>query len=525
MEALFSSDRHLYPFQEEFAAKSYLMPTTLLNMDTGVGKGVIALAVASLLLEDDLIDIVLLVCEKNKLADAEWPKEIATYTTIDWKRYEGTPKKRAKIREDLPQLLLAGYDIVKNDSATFPKNARGNKMAPVPGPLIEVLEGKRVLVIYDETSALANRTSQTHKAHKLLIECLRQTEGFRLLVLTATPMEKDPVSYYNLARILSPETCPTVNDFEHRYVSSFDIYRNPYRFKNLHQQEEPGVIPLKTIMGHITLRKRKSDPDVAGFFPKRREMPPTFVGLSDLQQNFYNAVEDLTDGLTEVEQRAFGPVLRQIAGHPAALLASDGAIARGIVETVTPEGILAIPSAKTVKMVEWCKTVVREQGAQAVIFTFFAHQIMPLLQSALVDEGFSVTINHGQLSTAARSEAQREFRAGESQIFLTSDAGQKGINLPEATYLLHYERPPTHANFIQRSDRIHRIDSLAESVFIYSLVAANTIEEGFYNLGLRRNDWSDKLQGDDEVDNVDFISADDRKELFKMGRKAHNGKR
>ena len=44
---------------------------------------------------------------------------------------------------------------------------------------------------------------------------------------------------------------------------------------------------------------------------------------------------------------------------------------------------------------------------------------------------------------------------------------RKGINLPEATYLLHFERPWTHANCVQRSNRIHRIDSLTESVFIY----------------------------------------------------------
>jgi SNF2 family DNA or RNA helicase len=170
-------------------------------------------------------------------------------------------------------------------------------------------------------------------------------------------------------------------------------------------------------------------------------------------------------------------------------------------------------------MVEWCDTVVKAQGAQAVIFTFYAGAVLPYLQEALEEAKYSVSINHGGMSSVARGESQRRFKAGETQIFLTSDAGQKGINLPEATYLLHYERPLTHANFVQRSNRIHRIDSLKESVFIYSLCAADTIEEGLYDLGLRRNEWSDKLIGDNDIDNENFITATDRKQLLKIGKK------
>jgi SNF2 family DNA or RNA helicase len=117
--------------------------------------------------------------------------------------------------------------------------------------------------------------------------------------------------------------------------------------------------------------------------------------------------------------------------------------------------------------------------------------------------------------------AQKRFKDGETQIFLTSDAGSKGLNLPEATYLLHYERPPLHSLFVQRSDRIHRIDSLADTVYIYSLVARGTIEEGLYELNLRRNDWSDKLLGDDETDDTAFLKASDRKLLLKQGRALH----
>jgi len=71
---------------------------------------------------------------------------------------------------------------------------------------------------------------------------------------------------------------------------------------------------------------------------------------------------------------------------------------------------------------------------------------------------------------------------------------------------------------VQRADRIHRIDSTKESVWMDSLVARDTIEEGLYNLNLRRNDWSDKLLGDDEAAEMEFISAADRRDLLRIGK-------
>jgi SNF2 family DNA or RNA helicase len=478
------------------------------------------MAVAALLLEDNEVDIVLLIAEANKITETEWQRDLSVNTSIDWVAYAGSPAKRAKIRQKLPQLLLASYDVVKRDAAIFRKNERGNEMAPVPGPLIEALEGKRVLVICDETTRIANRGSQTYKAHQLLFSTLRDTPGFRLLAMTATPMEKTPENYFNLCRLLYPQGACTVEEFERSYVLQFDVYRNPFKFKNLSPgTTEPGVTPLNERLAPIVLRKRKSDPDVVNFFPKKFELPPTFVKLGKSHLEFYKAVAALTDGLSDWEARPFVTVLRQLAAHPLSLSRADGELAQAITNQVTVEGLQQLGSAKTDRMMDWCREVVQDQGAQAVIFTFFAHSVLPLLSQSLESAGYSVSIHHGGMSATARSAAQRAFQQGDTQIFLTSDAGQRGINLPTASYLLNYERPPSHTNFIQRSDRIHRVDSTNESVFIYSLVAQSTIEEGFYELGLRRNSWSDKLLEDDLVESSDFLSATDRRYLLRVGRK------
>ena len=524
MSSLFHSDRKLFPFQEEHVNLAHGQDSVLMNWDCGVGKSVGALALAARKLEEGSVDHVLLVCEKNKTISEEWPAEIERYTDIEWVSYAGTPAKRKKIRESMPPMLLASFDIVKNDCAITRKNDRGNKMHPTVGPLTEALAGKRVFVIYDETSRLANRNSDTHRHHSLLLDVLRETEGTCVLALTATPMEKDPVSFYNLTRIMSPRHTCTVREFDETYVSAYDTFGTPIRFRNLSQDDaKPGVVPLKDRMGALVLRKRKSDPDVVEYFPLRREMPPTMIRMGDLQSQFYSTVAGIAQGLPDWEARPYTTVLRQIAGHPEALLLSEGEIAKNIVDIVSPAGILGIGSAKTERMLNWVQEVVRDQGAQAVIFTFFGQSILPLIQRDLENAGYSVSINHGALGDTVKNQMQRDFKDGKTEIFLTSDAGSKGLNLPEATYLLHYERPMTHSNFIQRSDRIHRINSTADSVYIYSFVTLDTIEEGFMNLNLRRNDWSDTLLGDDTVSNEEFLSADDRRALLKVGRRQVGG--
>ena len=515
----YHNDLSLYPFQQEIVDLATGKETTLLLASTGIGKSRLSVALFTQALEKEEVDIVLLVCEVNKLVIDEWPQDLNTLTNLDWRPYSGTPAKRSKIREDLPQLLLGSYETFKNDIAIFRKNERGNKLAPIPGPLSEALEGKRVFLVYDEVSRLANRASGNHKAHQLLLNTIRKTEGSRVLAMSATIMERNAESYYNLCRVFVPDVTPNVKDFEHAYVKSYDFFGIANKFKNLTSSElEDPVPPLDSLMAPITIKKNKSDPDVVDFFPEMREMPPTMVTLGERQQSFYNAVEDMTDGLSELEQRTFIVVLRQIAGHPESLITSEGNLARSIVDIVTPEGLRAIGSAKTERMMSWVREVVRDQGEQAVIFTFFAQSILPLLQRELENEGFTVSVNHGQLSKTAKDEAKRAFKSGETQIFLTSDSGQKGINLPTSAYLLHFELPTTHSAYIQRSNRIHRIDSKKEGVFIYSLLARNTIEAGFADLRLRRNKEQDLLQGDIGIEDETFISADDRKMLLKIGR-------
>ncbi len=476
--------------------------------------------------EDGLIDLCLVVAERNKLERDEWPRDFATYTTLDWKLYHGvTPAKRAKIREAFPQVLLSTYETVRADCAkhvTVTAKSGKKRKTWEAGPLTEAIiaKAKRVLIVYDEMTKLGNRTSTTHKHHEKMIEMLRKAGvEVRIIGLTATPVERSPENHYNLGRILIPNSMPTVADFEDWYVKSKDIFGNYATFKNLNAADlvEP-IVPFADLMRPIILRKRKTDADVIDQFPQTVEEPPQFVTLSDNHYDFLDTVRSTFETGDEVQDRPLFVLMRQLTGHPASIIHSKGQMAQQIVGAVGEASLRAIGCAKLDAFVSYVEPLVKGQGAQVVVFTFFGQSVLPFVQEALEARGITVAVNHGGLGSTARTEAKARFRGGGADVFLTSDAGARGINLPEATYCVEYESAVTHANRVQRLNRIHRIDSKHPSVTFQTFVAADTVEEGIMQGVLRRNDWSDKLLDDDDP-GENFISAKDRKRVLAMARK------
>lgn len=503
VEPLYHSPVGLYQFQAEGVAYALMRRDNLYVYDTGIGKTHIGMATAALLFEDGLIDHVIVVCEKNKLA--EWGADLETYTRLSHRLYRGAPEARRKMLLAPPQVLVGTYETIRNDAGQYVEVPKRKRKKLVPSFFCESLTGKRVLVIYDEMTKLGNRSSDNHKHHALMIEHIRTFGDCRVMGLTATPIENGPENYYNLGRILCPAAVGTVAQFEHEHVESYDAYGKAVKFKNLDR--------LAARMNGVMLRKRKTDPDVVDQFPQKVE-EVTYIDLGKNHLDFYRTVDRLFGGDDDV---SLFTVLRQIAGHPMSLMTSEGTTAQAIARTVGEEGLRALGAPKLDRLVTYLEPLVKGQGAQVVVFTFFGQSVLPLIADRLEEEGYSVAVNHGGLGDRAREEAKARFRSGGAGVFLTSDAGQRGINLPEASYVVHYELPLTYASYVQRSDRIHRIDSKHPSVTVMSFVTRATVEDAISGLVLKRNEWSDALI-DTQADEAGFVSAAHRREMIKAAR-------
>ena len=517
----------LAEFQVQTAAHVMLSQSIIMGADTGTGKTVMSVVGMSLLIEDGLIDHIILEVEPSKLE--EWVTDLSLYTDIQVQRYDRPRAKRAAIRSSLPQLLVAPYETFRGDIAIKakdeppegrPRAARGRQGTPTarvsPGPLLEALRGSRVLMVQDEGTAKmgAQRGSWLYEAHRLMRRELGKAAVYRHWVLSATPMTRDPVGYFNTARLLAPEIAGTVSDFERNYVSEVDRFGVPTAFKNLAVSSTPGVPSLQEKLSPLVVYRSKSEPEIAKFFPRKEPMPfaspgYTFVDPSPMDLEFWEALrgqygsKDNDDALTLL--------LRQVIGHPMSMLRSAGTMAADIVNIVGEKGLRALPTTKLDALVALLGSI---GSHQSVVFTYFGQSVLPLVQERLVEEGYSVVINHGLLSSSQRARSREAFLAGDAQVYLSSDAGSRGVNLPSGKWAIDYDVALTDEVARQRRDRIDRMNSRHDVIHFTSMVMRNSIEMGLAALCAKRQGWAEQLGSYDSSG----LTADRRKAVLAANR-------
>lgn len=474
----------------------------------------LAMALAAYLFEDDKIDIAIVVSEKNKLTD--WRDDFERATTLSVHRYHGTGRQNRLARAGIPHVLCTTYETGRNEFMTRAPRQPGKrgKGSMEDGPLVDVLglHDKRILWIFDEVTKLKNRASELHQAYHYLLTKLRNGQcEQRVLGLTATPSERDFIDAYNVGRIVCPDFMPNVTTFEKVFTRGRDSFGHLV-FRSDRKEH------FADLFQEMVLRKRKSDPDVIEQFPKQIEKSIR-VQMTPAQSKFYKAVNgilgepDENELITQDEPRMF-PILRMTAGHPASHVHKDNEISSEICATVGDKGLRDLGSAKTERLIELLKPIVKGQGAQVVVFTEFGGSVLLEVSRELKSAGFSVSEYHGGKSLHANDDAKDQFIRGNTEILLCSDAAARGLNLKNAEYVVNYELPVTFAKYQQRINRVHRIDSDKSICTAFSLVLEGTIEEAIMNLVMSRNRDHDILLGDEEDDTA-FVSARQRREAFK----------
>lgn len=115
-----------------------------------------------------------------------------------------------------------------------------------------------------------------------------------------------------------------------------------------------------------------------------------------------------------------------------------------------------------------------------LLFTEFK-DTLDYLVARLRDWGFKVGFIHGGMKSGSRDEpgtrlhAEQQFREGEIQILVATEAAGEGINLQVCNILFNYDIPWNPNRLEQRMGRIHRYGQRKDCL-IFNFVATNTIE-------------------------------------------------
>lgn len=488
-------------FQLDMTARAWILRQMMIAADLGTGKSHVGMALAGLAFESGEADLVLVVCKKNKLR--EWDDDFRKFTTLHSGVYYGPKRRRADFTS--APVLITTYETIRADAAV-----KVTSRTFADGPVMALLRGRRVLVIFDEIARLGNRGSGIYKAASYLLSQLRKEQpGMRVYGLTGTPLERDWENAFNEMRLIVPGLMPTCKAFEDTYVRS----RDPYGRAQWRKDRMPQFAAL---CAPRLIRKRKSDPDVRDEFPPVTE-EYVRCQMSKDQADLYRALEDLAwdEHGNHAEVPGLSMALRLFAGHPRAILrqAENGRskLAVMLAEELGPQ-LEACSSAKTAGLTDLLDAVVRDQGDKAIVFTFFANTVLRALHPLLP---YPVFIYDGGPHSEQAKNDFRQYKGG--AVLLSSDAGSDGINIPEASYVIEYESARTYAGRTQRFGRAHRLGK-TDPLTCLTFFLEGTVEE-FRMLPavMERNDQQDQFLGDKGAE--DHLSAADRREMFAMARK------
>jgi hypothetical protein len=431
----------LYPFQERGHGWLRMLGDlgigAVLADDMGLGKTI--QAIATLLSEReefgrDAFGPTLVVCPMS--VARQWVAELARFApTLRVLLHHGPGRLTGEALAEAARgsdVVVTSYDIASRD--------------------VEQLGGvawDRLLL--DEAQDVKNPATQRARSLRLL-------RSRRRVAMTGTPIENRLDELWALMDILNPGLLGSRESFARTFARPIED-----------EGDERALTRLRSIVQPFVLRRAKDDPDV------QLDLPPVtfekdYCHLTVEQAAVYQATID--HWLPRIEQHGdrFGrrgavlamlSHLKQVCNHPEMLVATGRPL----------EG----RSGKLERLIELLEGVPPED--KALVFTQYTRfdRLVPHLQERL---GRRVGFFHGHLNASQRADLLAAFARedGPSLLVISLRAGGRGLNLPAANHVFHFDRWWNPAVEQQATDRVHRLGQ-RKAVFVHSLICLGTLEE------------------------------------------------
>jgi len=154
---------------------------------------------------------------------------------------------------------------------------------------------------------------------------------------------------------------------------------------------------------------------------------------------------------------------KQICNHPSQLLGDD---------EYDPKH-----SGKFLRLAELCEEIASRQE-KLLVFTQFRAMTAPLASFLAQQFGQAGLVLHGGTPVKQRQERVAQFQDEEGPPFfiLSLKAGGIGLNLTQASHVIHFDRWWNPAVENQATDRVFRIGQ-KRNVLVHKFVCQGTVEE------------------------------------------------
>ncbi len=400
--------------------------------DMGLGKTLqVISAIAKMKEEGELEKAKALVVVPTTLL-TNWSREIAKFApSLTSGIYHGSGRA---IPQDVPDVLLTSYGVVRTDAA-----------------LLKKLPWR--VVVADEAQNMKNPAAAQTKAVKSI-------PAGNFIAMSGTPVENRLSEYWSIMDYANRGLLGNLNQFTKEFAVPIQKH---------HDHEVTSR--FKRVTSPFLLRRVKSDKAIISDLPDKVEQN-YLCDLTKEQVVIYESTVREALAAVEGESDLFkrqGLVLqmilalKQICNHPAQFLKGGE---RGA--DLSGKGQLFLDLVDPIY----------ESHQKVLVFTQFREMGELLCEWITGRFGRQPSFLHGGLSRKARDEMVSRFQEDptERAFVLSLKAGGTGLNLTAASYVVHFDLWWNPAVEQQATDRAYRIGQ-TRNVGVYRLITRNTFEE------------------------------------------------
>jgi SNF2 family DNA or RNA helicase len=392
-----------------------------------------------------------------------------------------------KFAPGLKVAVLHGLDRHKKREQLRKFNVIVTTYAVLTRDILDMKEHDWHIVVLDEAQAIKTPDAKATKA-------VAQLDARQRICLSGTPIENNLEELWSQFAFLMPGLLGERRIFTKRFRTPIEKNNDPLRRIQLVRRIKPFI-----------MRRTKSE--VATELPPKHTILRR-ITLAQEQRELYEAIR-----ITLYEK-----VREQVAERSLAqsrIIVLDALLK--LRQACCDPRLVKLPSAKRIEtssklddLLEMMGEMIPE-GRRILLFSQFT-SMLDLMKPRLREANIPFVELRGD--TTDRAEPVRAFEAGEVPLFLISlKAGGRGLNLVSADTVIHYDPWWNPAVEDQASDRAHRIGQ-TKSVFVYKMIAADTVEERILELQARKAELA-AIAFSEEAENQDSsaLSALDNNDI------------
>jgi SNF2 family DNA or RNA helicase len=471
----------LYPFQEEAREKMTDRGRMLLAVVMGGGKTVITLNTLEHLIDIGEISRAAIVVPAA--LKYQWLREISKFTNSKAVVIDGN----SKTRETLWRSALRAKYVVVNPETLINDVHLFNSLR------------FEAMVIDEATMIKSPRAKRSRLLKKLGKKCQYR------FALTGQPIENKPEELFSIMEFVDANVLGKFDMFDKTFIVR-DKFGRPLRYRNLNL--------LNKSMEKAMVRKNRKD--IEDQLPKiiSTVVPVQFDDKN--VQAYRNISNDLLlqiQKAVNIHGKSFDlwthyhgnaaaheaqgqimarlTILRMLCGNPMLVELSatqyannNGDAGSRYAKEVMDMQWLTKPfnTPKMDVVIEYITDILNEDpNNKIVLFSFFKNNLKLLAER--IKQQTSCVLFTGDMNASEKDVAKQMFTTDpNTRLFLSSDAGGYGVDLPQANYLISYDLPWSAGKLDQREARIIRLSSQHPHVTITSFVMKGSVEERQYEM-------------------------------------------